>query len=189
MRSYLAHIPSQYENVRLSRLKPRPDLHSRQAQIIAGIQAHPDDSYLLIGRNRTGKSHIGWALYRHAVAKRRRVVACLLRDLLHEFRNFEMGLVDKDDKIIEPRVTADKLRQKEQRWTLLLDEFEKARPSEFAAEMLFSVLDAATSFKHQVIVISNFNVEQLVDHWGRIDIIWGTSIMRRLEECNVANFF
>jgi DNA replication protein DnaC len=184
----LAIIPPVFNNPRLSRLSPRADLHPGQAAAITFIRANPNDSYLFVGKNGTGKSHIAWALYRYAVSQRRPVVACTVRDLLADFRRVEVG-VPEGETLKAPRVTADELRKSSKPWLLFLDEFEKARPSEFASEQLFNVIDAARSFQHQIVVTSNFSAEALRTHWGRIDEIWGNSIMTRLQECHEVDFF
>jgi DNA replication protein DnaC len=152
------------------------------------VRASPNDSYLFLGKNGTGKSHFAWALFRHAVASRRPAIACTVRDLLTEFRRLEVGVSD-GEILRRPRVTAEILRKGGRPWFLFLDEFEKARPSEFASEQLFNLLDAAKSFNHQIVVTSNLTVDGLKHHWSRIDPIWGNSILSRLEFCNQVEFF
>lgn len=187
-RAQLARIPPVFNNPRLSRLRPRPDLHPKQVEAITFIRANPDASYLFVGKNGTGKSHIAWAIYRHAVAQRRSIAACTVRDLLADFRRVEVGVPD-GETLKSPRVTADDLRRSERPWLLYLDEFEKARPSEFASEQLFNLLDAARSFQHQIVVTSNMSAAELRSHWSRVDEIWGNSIMTRLQDCNEVDFF
>jgi predicted ATPase len=184
----LAKVPAFFNSPRLSRLRPRPELHPKQAKVIAFLQANPEESFLLTGKNGTGKSHLAWALYRNAVFKRRPVVACVVRDLIADFRRVEVG-VSEGEILKSPRVTPEELRKPGRRWFLFLDEFEKARPSEFAAEQLFNLLDAARSFGHQLVIASNFTPDQLGKHWGRIDPIWGNSIMTRLKDCHEAELF
>lgn len=182
-RKLLEKVPPIFGKPKLSRLKPRLDLHPSQARIIEHVQKHPLDSYLLTGRNGTGKSHIAWAMYRNAIAQGRGIVFCVVRDLLAEFRRVEM------DAEARARINAETLRAQANHWTLFLDEFDKARPSEFASEQLFNLLDAAKSFQHQLVVTSNFSVEQLRAHWGRIDQVWGNSILNRLQDCHVVEMF
>lgn len=100
----------------------------------------------------------------------------------------EIGVPD-GETLKSPRITAETLRKPGKCWFIFLDEFEKARPTEFAAEQLFNLLDAAKSFNHQIVATSNMRVEELRRHWGRIDPIWGNSIMTRLEFCNQVEFF
>lgn len=187
-RAQLAVIPPKFGTPRLRRLRARDDLHRSQVSAIKYIQANPGDSYLLTGRNGTGKTHLGWAIYREAIAQRRPAVACTVRDLLYEFRRVEVGVPD-GETLRGPRVTAEDLRRSRKRWLLFLDEFEKARPSEFASEQLFNLLDAANSFGHQLVITSNMNPHELRAHWGRIDEVWGNSIMTRLQVCNQIDFF
>jgi DNA replication protein DnaC len=142
----------------------------------------------MTGRNGTGKTHIGWALFRNAIAQRRSAVACAIRDLLADFRRVEIG-VPNGETLRSPRVTAEQLRKPGKPWLLLLDEFEKARPTEFASEQLFNVLDAAKSFNHQIVVTSNLKANELRAHWSRIDEIWGNSIMTRLSDCHQVEMF
>lgn len=187
-KSQLEAVPPVFNNPRLSRLQPRADLHPEQVTAITLVRANPNDSFLFTGKNGTGKSHIAWAIYRHAVAQRRPVVACTVRDLLSDFRRVEIGVPD-GETLKSPRVTSDALRRLGKPWLLFLDEFEKARPTEFASEMLFNVLDAARSFNHQIVATSNLSAEELRNHWGRIDEIWGNSIMTRLQACHQIRFF
>lgn len=186
-RAQLAQIPPMFNKPKLSRLRPRVDLHYKQAAVIDFVKAHPGDSYLLLGRNGTGKSHLAWAMFRAAAAAKRSVVAYTVSDLHEAFRRMDLSM--KDGDLWLPRVTANDLRRPGKPWFLLLEEFEKARPSEFASEHLFKLLDAAKSFNHQIVVTSNMRAEQLRDHWARTDEVYGNSIMTRLESCHVVEMF
>jgi DNA replication protein DnaC len=186
-RAQLAHVPPVFNSPKLSRLKARLDLHPAQADAITFVRQHPNDSFLFTGKNGTGKSHLAWALFRHAIAARRSAIACTVRDLLSEFRRVEVG-VPPGETIKTPRVTAELLRKQGKPWLLFFDEFEKARPTEFASEQLFNVLDAARSFNHQIVITSNLSPAGLRDHWSRIDEIWGNSIMTRLQDCHQVEF-
>lgn len=187
-RNQLKTIPPAFGMPRLRRLTARPDLHPRQQAAIDAVRSRPNDSYLLLGKNGTGKTHLGWALFRYALARRRPAVACTVRDLLAEFRRLEIG-VPAGEIPRSPRLTAEQLRKPGKPWFLLFDEFEKARPTEFASEQLFNVLDAAKSFNHQIVVTSNLNAVDLRTHWSRIDEIWGNSIMTRLSDCHQVEMF
>lgn len=184
-RKALSRVPPIFRSPKIATLRARPECHPSQVKLIAHVRANPDDSYLLTGRNGSGKTHVGWALYRRAVVSGRGVVACTVRDLLAEFRRFEVGTSPE----ILPPITAEQLRRSPGKWLLFLDEFEKARPSEFASEMLFNVLDAARSFNHQIVITSNLNWEDLKKHWGRQDEIWGNSIIERLKGCYISEMF
>ena len=185
-RARLALVPPQFNAPRLYRLKPDPRRHPNQAKAIAAMQANPERSYLLLGKNYTGKSHLAWALYRHAVYQERTAVACLLRELMADFRRAE---VPEGDTVPTPRVTSAALRRAKRPWFLMFQEFEKARPSEFASEMLFDVLDTARDYGHQIVITSNMKAKELTAHWSRIDKVYGESIMTRLQGCHEINFF
>lgn len=196
-------IPPHFGSPKLNRLEPRAELHNKQEFIIKRLKENPEKSFLFAGRNGVGKTHFAWALYRYALATRRRVVACTMRELLAEFRELELSLsaVKNDDTITikTPRLYAESLKCSE-RWFIFIDEFEKARPTEFASETLLAVLDVILQYGHQLIVTSNLPVtderanqlgmkNSLRSHWGRIDEIWGNSIVRRLEACTLVDLF
>lgn len=171
----IARIPSAYRSARLETLAARPDLHATQAGLIPEMQASPGASFLLFGRNGCGKSLCGWSLYRRALEDGRPAVGLPTAELLAEFRRWEVNGA-------EPSVMAELLRDDRRRWMIFLDEFEKARPSEFAGEALFALLDAAYNYRHQVVITSNLNPSGLQEHWQRASETYGVSIMRRLLE-------
>jgi len=186
MRRTLSQVPPKFSAPKLSRIKARPDLHPKQAAVIGHLRSHPRDSYLILGRNGSGKTHLAWALFRNAVVEGRGTVACLLADLIADFRRLEMA---HGDQVVVPRITVEQLQRPGARWFLFLDEFEKARPSEFAAETLFRVLDAARAHHHQLVATSNQPWQKLREHWGRVDPVWGNSIVERLKDCFTVNLF
>ena len=195
MRTALKIVPKQYGKPKLSRLTPRPDIHPMQRQAIGLAKSNPDDSFLLCGRNASGKTHIGWALYRHAVVSGRKAVGCLLSELIDSYKNFE--LMPQEEKLRamrdftkdRPLILPDDLKSDTRRCTLFLDEFEKARPSEFASECLFRLLNAARDFNHQLIITSNLDWDGMRDRWSRIDEVYGNSIMTRLQGCHLIELF
>lgn len=168
----LKRIPPAYRDLDLATLQPRSDLHAKQSELIEAVCHYPQQSYLLCGKNRTGKSAIGWVLYRAAIEAERPAIALPTAELLMQFRRWELN---QDP----PAVDAESLRDG-RRWLLFLDEFDKARPTEFAAEQLFLLLDAACSYHHQVVITSNLAPDALKEHWSRSQITYGPSIMRRL---------
>src|SRR6185295_13414690 len=58
----LALVPPQFNSPRLYRLKADKKRHPGQANAIAALQENPQGSFLLLGKNFTGKSHLAWAL-------------------------------------------------------------------------------------------------------------------------------
>ncbi len=186
----LALVPQEFGAPKLMELKPRQDLHPAQATAIAYMKEHPEESYLLCGDNGTGKTFLGYALYLHALFAGRRVVAMTVQELLSQYKRMEMHEAGPKGEAFRAAVVVDDLRQNHTRFTLFLDEFEKARATEFTCEMLYALIDAAYAFGHQLIVTSNMNVNSLINRWGRIDEVYGRSIGRRLASmCSGVGFF
>jgi len=182
-------IPPEYRRHNLARLRPDVERHPVQAEIVPFVKENPDQSYLLIGRNRTGKSHIAWCLARHALLAGRRVTACNLATLLDEYRQCERPRTDDEGPTPRPRILASDMESRAPH-TLMIQEFDKPRPSEYAAERLFELIDAAFNFRHQLIVTSNLGVDELTNHWGRQGSRYGSGIVSRIvERCIEVNFF
>lgn len=195
-RKALSVIPrAQFGRPKLSRLKPDPSRHPKQPQVSALLKSAPDDSYVICGDNGVSKTHMGWALYRRAVERRRAAKACLLAELLEEFKEWELKsheerlLAQRDGVGGRPMILPDDLKTDKRRYTLFLDEFEKARATEFSCEQLFKLLNAARDFDHQLIITSNKEWDELRARWSRIDEVYGNSIMKRLEGCKLIEMF
>jgi hypothetical protein len=176
LRARLSVIPERFQDVRLCSLKPDAGRHYSQVVIITELKQQPLDSWLFTGKHGTGKSHFAWALARHAMLRKRKLVACNLDDLLLEFRNFEF------DREAKARITADTLLNSNNKFCLVLQEFDKPKPTEFASKILFNLIDAAYNNKHQLIVTSNKTIEGLHKHWSTHSPEYGTGIMRRIGE-------
>lgn len=172
----LARIPPRYRKQTLESINPLEAAHPKQRDLIPVLRERPGASFLLFGRNGSGKSLLGWALYRHAVGEGRPVAACSVADLLMQYRTFEF------DREQVPVVNAETLRCSEDRYFVFLDEFEKSRPTEFAAESLFRLLDAVYCNHHQLVITTNLTPKQLQEHWAGASEYYGGSIMRRLFE-------
>lgn len=169
----ISGIPQEYENLRLETVKGDIKRHPDQPERLAEIQANPDASYLITGKNDCGKTMIGWLLYRRAIEACRPAVCLPVSLLLLELRMWENGGR-------EPSVTPHALRQKAERFTIVLDEMEKAKPTEFAGNVLFLIIDMAYSFQHQLVILSNWKVDALTEHWERALPGEGISIMDRI---------
>jgi DNA replication protein DnaC len=172
----LERIPAEYRSFDLSSVQPDTNRHPGQASLVPALQSNPESSLLICGRVGCGKSLFGWLLYKRAVESGRPAVAAPLAELMAEFRRYECG----DDKL--PSVMSADLRSDRRRWLIFLDEFDKARASEFATEQLFLLMDAIYAGRHQLIVTSNLCKDELRAHWSRASEQYGVSIMRRLLE-------
>lgn len=186
----LAAVPPRFASSRLSSLDARADLHPKQARVIEALRENPDASYLFVGANGVGKTHLAWALYAHAAERGRKAVARKLDELLSEYRRFELMRQDDPENTWRPAVLSDDLKRNDRTWSIFLDEAEKATPTEFAAKRLFALLDAAQEFGHQLIFTSNLTPERLQSRWAKEDEVWGNSIARRIAQtCTVVEMF
>lgn len=151
-----------------------------QAEVIPFVKANPEHSYLLAGKFGCGKSMMMWLLYRHAIKQTsRKVVICTLAELLQEFRAFIQSSVNHETPKM-PRLCAAELRQNETPYSIFIDDIDKARPTEYAAEQFFEIVNAIYEFKHQLVVTTNLRVRELSDHFDRADERFGGAIVRRL---------
>jgi len=172
----LERIPAEYRGLDLATVQPVASRHAGQASLIPALRANPGVSLLLSGKVGCGKSLFGWLLYKRAVEDGRPAVALPLAELMGEFRRYECG----DDKL--PSVVSSDLRADKRRWLIFLDEFDKARASEFSTEQLFLLMDAVYAGRHQLVVTSNLTKDALREHWSKASEQYGVSIMRRLLE-------
>lgn len=174
----LAKIPHRFAKHNLTSLVPR----GQQTAILPILQQNPEGSYVFAGRTGTGKSLMMWLLYRHAIKQTdRRVVVCTLSELLDEYRAFIQSSVNRETPKI-PSINAAELRQKERPYSLFLDDIDKARPTEYAAEQFFELINAIYDFQHQLVVTTNLSIEALRDHFNRADDRFGNAIVRRLTD-------
>jgi DNA replication protein DnaC len=169
-------IPPEYRGMDLATIQPDDSRHEGQSSLIAALRRDPDMSLIISGRVGCGKSLIGWLLYRRAIEQDRPAVALPLAELLGQFRRYECGSETLPD------ITSDSLRDGSRRWLIFLDEFDKARASEFAGEQLFLLMDAIYTYRHQLVVTSNVTKDALRSHWSQASEQYGVSIMRRLLE-------
>lgn len=105
----------------------------------------------------------------------------MLTELMSEYRAFEL-------EQIRPSITAGDLRSGH-RYTIFLDEFDKANATEFASRKLFELLNAVRDYEHQLLVTSNKDWNQLRAIWSKADASYGDSIMKRLEQCQLIEMF
>jgi len=172
----LSKIPPEYRGLDLATITPDLNRHPKQAALIDAIQRDPGASLFLAGNNGTGKTMLGWLAYKRAIEQGRPAVFLSMPELLRQMRIWEM------DSEKFPAVDAATLRESKKRWFVGIDEAEKARPSEFASEMLFQILDAIYTHRHQLVITSNLPQRALQEHWSRESPVYGASIIRRIVE-------
>jgi DNA replication protein DnaC len=185
----LAQIPPEYQEITLETMRPDARRHPKQAILIPRLQKEPRRSVIMTGPHGTGKTAIAYALYRRAVEDDRPAVFCYLPDLLADLREAEL----RDDYI--PCISVDALTSEAKgapRWLIVIDDFNVGRPSNFAGEMLASILNAIYNYHHQLVITAHCSIEELKQHWERAGAGYGGSIIRRSVQSHDAlfvNFF
>lgn len=172
-------IPSFFRDSILSELQPMPKVHALQKEIIPKIKSNPFDNYFLSGKTGKGKTLMMWALYREAVMNDKKAIACTLTELLNEFKTF-IQLSIANQPLIYPRITASDLRQSHTKYSIYLDDLDKAKPTEYAMEQLFEIANAIYENGHQVVITTNLRLDDLTKHFERADERFGGAIVRRL---------
>jgi DNA replication protein DnaC len=180
--------------VTLDTVLPRTDLHPKQCPALELMKNCPRDSYVFSGEPGTGKTHFFWALYRRACEDiNRRVVACSMLQLIEQYRE---AFRPRRDEEPAPRalVMPNDLQQTGIAYSLFLDDIDKPRMTEYVAEQIHALLDAAYVHEHQVVVTTNLRVrepDQLSAHFERADERYGRAIVRRIVHPgnNLVEFF
>jgi hypothetical protein len=189
-------VPKRFRNVRLATLKPvgYPTSllsMSRQAEIIADLQAQPDRSYLLSGDAGTGKTHFSIALLRHGIESwaidaerndlldRKSVFRANTRELLDEHHRW---ITRRDAEHLKPpSISASNIKTLGQagcRVRLYLDEIDKFGPTKFRMDTLFELVDAVYSVEGQIVAVSNASLAMLQKLWSEFDS--ADAIFRRI---------
>ncbi len=174
----IAKIPSLYENLSLENIAPDLTRHRNQAREIKKLRANPNSNFAICGRYGSGKTHLLWALYRTQLESRR-VFAGTLEQIVGEHKK-RIEIEKRGDFPPPLSIVPEKFRQKSTPWTLFIDDIDKETPTEFVSKILFALLDAATSFQHQIVFSTNLHAEDLTEHFERADKRFGGAIARRL---------
>lgn len=195
----LAKIPKRYRGVRLDELKAN-GLHKDQERIITFVKEHPFENYYFCGDNDTGKSHILWGLYANAVESGRNVIAGSLFDWIESCKSAFRGA--PAERVVEQFARIKELRQSRDRFSIFIDDIDKARPTEYVAEIFFNLIDTIYNYEHQLVVTSQLDPEKsikgrnsLIQHFeGRAETYDGRyaiGIVRRIvnDETNVFKLF
>lgn len=171
---------------------PRKGWHPSQNTVLRKVQATRMGSYLFAGRNGSGKTFFYCALYRHAVMSDRRTAICSLAELLGQYKAWEMMSQEQRGEATRkngrPLVLPFDLKT-DDKWSLFLDEIEKARVTDFTSELMFQLLSMVRDFGHQLVCTTNMRWEELADKWSKIDSVYGNSIMTRLSMCELIEMF
>lgn len=177
----LAIIPPRYAAADLDDLAPRTDLHAKQSLAIELLRKCPFESYVFSGKPDTGKTHFMWSLYKRVSEDtNRRIVACsmlqLINDYREAFRPIPEGAQPYEIKTVKPN----DLMQSHTSYSLFFDDIDKPKITEYVAEQVHALFDAAYINKHQIVVTTNLSPDRLVEHFERADGRYGRAIVRRI---------
>jgi hypothetical protein len=128
---------------------------------------------------RSRKTTILQALYARAVLLDRPAVAVSLANLLGDYRRAE--LAKYEDEYV-PLLSPESLETRSDRWFVGLDNFHFGRPTRFAGEMIYRLLENAYAYRHQLVVTSQVDKEKREQHWAEAGAGYGAAIMRRVSE-------
>jgi len=181
----LKRIPPEYEHLRIESVTPDLNRHPRQSFVWQTVKKHPDLCYLLCGQPGAGKSAVLWALYARAAKQNRPAVAMSLSELIEDFRRAETA--NYGDEYL-PELHPSKLQTRSDRWFVGIDDFHIGRPTRFAGEMIYRLLDAAYSYRHQLVVTAQLDRRKLEQQWAEAGACYGQAIMGRVSEIDGATY-
>jgi hypothetical protein len=121
----------------------------------------------------------------------RRVVACSMLQLINDYREAFRPRPEGAPPYELRTVRPNDLMQGHTPYSLFLDDIDKPKITEYVAEQVHALFDAAYLNKHQLVVTTNLSEERMVGHFSRADERYGEAIVRRIvhEENNLIEFF
>lgn len=179
LNSRLAVIPPRYTRARLETLAP-DGRHPMQGELIAAAKAHPDHSFFIAGRQDVGKTHILWSIYHHLISRDVPAFASSLFDLVESVK-MAIGRGEAVSRLIPEMETYERM-------AIFLDDVNKARPTEFVAELVFNLLDRVYRNNHQLVVTSQLKPDDLVEYFDDKFGSYGGPIVRRMRNEDTAYF-
>jgi DNA replication protein DnaC len=178
----LERIPAKFNQVRLESIKADSSRHQKQATVLELLRKNPERSFFIAGKPGVGKSMLTWALYRHIVESGdRAIICCTLSDLLEEYRAVFRAMQLKEEPI-SPRLVAEDLMQNRTKYSVFLDDIDKANVTDYVSEQVYRLINAVYENNHQLVVTTNKTVDDLKRQYNRTDDARGGPIIRRMIE-------
>lgn len=118
-----------------------------------------------------GKSHLAFAIANSLIERGNSVIAMTMIDLLLKIRSSYAG-----DKMKEEEI----LKIYEDCALLVIDDLGKEKPTEWALQMVYSIIDRRYNAMKPLIVTTNFNANELIEVFGNSSI--SRAIIDRLFE-------
>ncbi len=190
-------IPAEFYPAILNDLKPFWDGRDgyqdvrKYAEILSAIKVSPMADYLICGSYGVGKSHLGWSLWRYGVEHSRKSFYFTAIDLLEQYRAEDFAW-KKDEEAPKAEVTATDIRNDRSYYTIVIDEFDSPSVTQYQAQKMSELINTIyeCSDRVQLVVISNFKPDQLLDKWSNNGGAYGAKIMRRINHlCTYVDLF
>lgn len=168
-----------YRDVWLETLEARPDRHPRQIALVKAMKEKPEASYALFGANQIGKTHLAWALYRHAIESGRSGIAVPAYRLLRELTELEFN------EQARPALTADMLLRTSNRWCVFIDDLTALpRFSQFAVSAFYQIFNAVVQKGHQLLVTAHASESAIEEAFNQGGTNMGASIIGRIRSAD-----
>ena len=153
--------------------------HNEQAYKTCGIYAKEFETISGSGRNGlfitgvcgVGKSHLAFAIANYLIKRGHSVIAMTMIDLLLKLKSSFNGGKQTEEEILKIYDDCD---------LLIIDDLGKEKPTEWALQMIYSIIDRRYNDLKPIIITTNFNAEELLKKLGNTSI--GEAIVDRLFE-------
>jgi DNA replication protein DnaC len=177
----LSVVPQEFLGLTLTALIPDAERHPDQPAAIKQIKENPEISYGICGTFGAGKSRLLWSLFQRAALECERVAAGTLDSFVTDHKNAIQASM-RGDENYKLKLSIEELTQNHTKYAVFLDDIDKIKPTEYAGNIVFQMLDAIKSYGHQLVWTSNKTPEELRALFDRVDPDYGGAIQRRLTD-------
>lgn len=148
-------------------IKPNPQVHPRQPEVLSYLSSAPDNSFWIYGRTGAHKTTFAWALLQEAGRVGRMIGGNTGRNLIDTLRNYELHQRVSSKHSF---YSIEQLEEKGRRFHILIDDIDGIRISEYTCELIWELLEKIQTFEHRLIVTSNRSIDETLADWVRRDV-------------------
>lgn len=135
------------------------------------ISQDKKNGVFITGECGVGKSHLAFATANYLIKKGHSVIAMTMIDLLLKIKSSFNGGKQTEEEILKIYEDCD---------LLIIDDLGKEKPTEWALQMIYSIVDRRYNALKPIVVTTNFNAEELIKKLGDNSI--ANAIVDRLFE-------